>query len=120
MHEEQCTNRCNPIPNCCNHPAGNNAANAFQSQGEHGGQESRLRRAQAADRTGATRAQARGVTRRTGSVTRRLDIRPPTFHCLPAALSYQVLSANAVEDPAFVAGGVVEQFQLTTHTERNG
>jgi hypothetical protein len=31
MHDEECNNHCYPIRDCCNHPAHNHAANAFQA-----------------------------------------------------------------------------------------
>lgn len=42
MHQEECNNSCNPIPGCCDQPANNDAANAFQNQCAHGIQKSRL------------------------------------------------------------------------------
>jgi hypothetical protein len=44
MHQEECNNRCNPIPRCCDQPTSNDAANAFQNQCAHGIQKSRLTR----------------------------------------------------------------------------
>lgn len=42
MHHEQRNSRCNPIPGRCDHPAANDAPNAFQNQCAHGIQKSRL------------------------------------------------------------------------------